>query len=279
MRFLILLTLLLNTTKPVLAAPTQAGTFALQGAAQKTRAYLTDTVRGSLHQIDVWFTSQNSEPPIGSFDVDMTKRLHMVVVSDDFRAFYHIHPTLDANGHFRIEQHLAPHERYDVYADATPHDFGKQVFRFTIGDAPQSGSRDPSEPRKSTTVDGYTVSLSSAALRAGASMLDVTIQKRGRPATDLHPYLGAAAHAVFINTSDLSYVHAHPMTGSGGMEGMQMSGADMSDMEPAELPQNAKVDAHMQLHVELAEPGTYRLWLQFQSATGLHVARFVVRAR
>ena len=42
-------------------------------------------------------------------------------------------------------------------------------------------------------------------------MLNVNILKDGKPATDLHPYLGVPAHAVFLDAKDLSYVHTHPM--------------------------------------------------------------------
>jgi hypothetical protein len=39
----------------------------------------------------------------------------------------------------------------------------------------------------------------------------IQILKDGKPATDLHPYFGSPAHAVFLNAYDPSYVHAHPM--------------------------------------------------------------------
>ena len=58
----------------------------------------------------------------------------------------------------------------------------------------------------------YEVDLSSVRLHSGMmSMLNVNILKDGKPATDLHPYLGVPAHAVFLDAQDLSYVHTHPM--------------------------------------------------------------------
>ena len=71
-------------------------------------------------------------------------------------------------------------------------------------------ARDLSERSTTSVVDGYTVTLSSLELKAGGeSMLDVHILRGGKPASDLHPYLGALAHAVFIDASDLTYVHVH----------------------------------------------------------------------
>jgi len=40
---------------------------------------------------------------IRQYTVEMTKRLHMIIVSDDFTHFLHIHPVLGADGHFTID--------------------------------------------------------------------------------------------------------------------------------------------------------------------------------
>ena len=138
-----------------------------------------------------------------------------------------------------------------------------------------------SEKSTSSRVDGYTVTLSSLKLAAGReSSLDVHITAGGRPATDLHPYLGALAHAVFIDAADLSYVHVHPMpldaTESNGMAGMKgMAGMDGTAAVPA--PSSIS-SPDMALHVRVLEPGTYKLWLQFDGGSGLHVASFVLTA-
>ena len=34
---------------------------------------------------------------------------------------------------------------------------------------------------------------------------------RGKPAMDVHPYLGALAHAFFLDAGDRSSVHVHPV--------------------------------------------------------------------
>jgi len=95
-------------------------------------------------------------------------------------------------------------------------------------------------------------------------MLTVHILENGLPAQDLHPYLGAPAHAVFLNGTDLSYVHVHPMpTGS-------------THPMPMGLSKEAHSSPDMMLHVELSEPGTYKLWLQFCGGSRLYVAPFVV---
>jgi hypothetical protein len=257
------------------------GVFALQGGSPKTDAYLVNAQVGSnllARQFDLWLTAAGASAPIHTYDIDMTKMLHAVIISDDFRVFIHAHPQLEPSGHFLSAQTLPQAGLYHLFADGEPSGAGQQVFRFDLTAGPSmpndTRERDLSERSTSCVVDGYTVTLSSLTLKAGGeSMLDVHILRDGKPASDLHPYLGSLAHAVFIDANDLTYVHVHPMplgASANGMAGMKgMSGMDMSDENSA---------ADMTLHVGVQEPGTYKLWLQFAGGNGLHVAQFVLNA-
>jgi len=114
------------------------------------------------------------------------------------------------------------------------------------------------------------VTLSSLSLRSGSSAnIAVRMAKGGKPATDVHPYLGAPAHAVFLDADDLTYVYLHPVTPG-------------SSMEPASTTvcsnDEAIVSPNMLLHVTVSEPGTYKLWFQFHAGPSLHVASLVLAA-
>ena len=266
-----------------MAAAAQLGTFALQGGAARVSAYLdAQPMRGKRTQerLRFWMAPQNGRGLVKSYDVDMTKRLHVLIISDDFRTFLHVHPTLGADGQFRLDQSLPRATLYHVYADAMPRGFGQQVFRFDLhlGNA-RSAARDLSERSASTASGPYRVTLSTLNLKAGEdATLAVHVTKNGAPAKDLRPYLGALAHAVFLNANDLSYAHVHPMPlGSKPMQGMDMSRMDNLNMQP--LPAGAASSPDMALHVSLKEPGTYKLWLQFQGGDHLHVAPFVLTAK
>jgi hypothetical protein len=256
-----------------------AGEFALAGAAAKVGATMLVVPTGPLSaNLDLWETAHGAT--IRDYALDMTKRLHMVVVSDDFTSFQHVHPQLGSNGHFTIALRVPKPARYYVFADAEPEGAGQQVFRFPL----LFGRGIPASPApgsaSSTAAAGpYVVTLSSPSLHAASpTELAVRITKGGSLATDLRPYLGAAAHAVFVNVATLDYVHVHPA--SGASNGMAMGGMNMPGMAPTAmtaLPDNAKVPGSMTLHVSPVPAGTYKLWLQFRGSDGLQTAAFVLR--
>ena len=255
------------------------GNPALQGYAAQTEGFLRATPVGGdplEKQLDVWMTLPHSVVPLSRYQIEMTKPLHMVIVSDDFKTFLHIHPALTPTGHFLIKQKFPAPGTYFVYADGLPNDMNHQVFRFDL----DVGHPSPPEVRNlpntgmGVQVGPYEVDLSTVRVHTHRmEMVDIEVLENGQPAKDLHPYLGAPAHAVFLNSKDLSYVHVHPMPA--GTMNMQM---DMSKPMP-ELPENAAVSGDMMLHIALWEPGTYKMWLQFRGANEkLYIAEFTILA-
>ena len=273
---LILSTLLVVSAMPI-SAQVLKGEPALQGYPAQVDGYLkvTATPASPLNEhLDMWMTLPKATTPIRSFQTEMTKKAHVIIVSDDFKTFLHIHPSLAPNGHFQITQPFPSEGTYYLYADALPNDLNHQVFRFKldVGHASQPSARNLPGTGMGVQAGPYEVDLSSVRIHSGRmEMLDLNILKDGKPAKDLHPYLGASAHAVFLNSKDLSYVHVHPMDAAMGM-------MDMSKPMP-DMPDNASVSSDMMLHIALREPGTYKLWLQFKGAGDkLYIAEFTVLA-
>ena len=250
---------------------------ALQGSSAQTEGFLRATASAKApfsQQLDLWMTLPKSTVPIRKFETEMTKKLHVIIVSDDFKTFLHIHPSLAPTGHFVITQAFPSAGTYYVYADGLPNELNHQVFRFKldVGHPSQPSARNLPTTGMGVQVGPYEVDLSSVRLHSGKmEMLDLQILENGKPAKDLHPYLGAAAHAVFLNAKDLSYVHVHPMAAD-------MMMMDMSKPMP-DMPDTASVSPDMMLHIALREPGTYKMWLQFRG-TGdkLYIAEFTILA-
>ena len=235
----------------------QNGAFALLGGAPKIASLARSTFsEGNGTLVIRQFGSERKI--LLDYDMDMEKLMHLIVVRDDFAEFMHLHPAFDAmTGAFTQAIKKNPYHRYYVYADTTPRGIGQQVFRFTLAnDEPLTASSFPTAPSSaSVAVAPYTASLGATTLRANqAQSLAFNVSRNGAPASDLRPYLGAAAHAVFINVATLQYVHLHPTVK--GAAAMQMS-AGMAMAHAAAGPA-------MQLNLPALPAGTYKLWLQFR---------------
>ncbi len=274
----------LSFSPVLLAAPTTvSGTFAFQGGQPVTDGYMRYVPTGSdpLYQhIAIWMTAHGSARPILQYSIEMTKKLHVIIVDSGLDTFLHVHPNLSTDGLFSIEQRFPHPGTYYLYADGIPNNGDHQVFRFVLTIGKAASAKQPAlvPTGRELTVGPYTVDLSKARLTAGSvDELEVGVFEGGAPAKDLHPYLGAPAHAVFLNARDLTYVHVHPMP-EGGMPGMDMKGMDMSAMN-MDLPDSASVPATMVLRVAVKEPGLYKMWLQFRGGSQLYIAPFVLRAQ
>ncbi len=252
------------------------GTFALVGG--KAASTATLNVRpgaGSSVVLDVAQTAGTPPQPLRKYSLDMTKLMHMIVISDDFSQFRHVHPTFDAKtGNFTQALSFDPNRRYYIYVDSQPAGLPQQVFRFSYqsANAPMSRPIAPGPPSPLRERAGpYDVMLAKTTLPASTmQMINVTVTKNGKPAADLKPYLGAAAHAVFINTATLEYVHVHPVVQGQPMDmDMSMPGMTM-DAGPG------KAGPKMTMHVPPLPAGTYRLWLQFRGGSNLYVAPFTL---
>lgn len=217
------------------------------------------------------------------FDTDMTKKMHLIVVSDDFASFMHVHPVLGSDGHFRLALRFPRAAHYHLYADALPHAFGRTVFRYdvAVGGSARKARDEPA--KRAVTVGPYSVAIDASTIYAGRlSMLNVAITKHGEAARDLHPYLGALAHAVLIGERDLSYVHGHAMS----METM-MKLAAMDDCEQHTMlarmnlvtpPPRAHVPDAMMVHLTPPRRGRYKLWVQFRGGSQIYAAPFIINA-
>ena len=258
---------------PVIQPP--KGTWALRGGIPQIVSLLYALPSKGGTNLDVVQYRIGARTPLQSYTVEMTQLMHVIVVRDDFREFLHLHPHFSA-GHFTVPIAIASGHRYYVYADSTPSGMKQQVFRFQIGAGAQprtlSTPLSPSAP--TAAVGPYAVHLSTTRLSALAPQtLLVSINKGGIAATDLHPYLGAAAHVVLINTSNLEYVHVHP-------EDTQAQHAAMGADAMAGMKSSGSVSGKMSLALPtLSRHAAYKLWLQFRGDKTVYVAPFTIVAQ
>jgi hypothetical protein len=233
--------------------------------------------------LDIVQSTRQGGPPIRAYGTDMTKLMHLVAISDDFRQFVHEHPSFNRKtGVFRQTLTVDPAHGYIVYIDSLPKNVGQQVFRFTIPPSAQPAATiqplPPSTPSPTTTTVGpYTVKLAKTTLSAQtAQQIPLDIMKGASAATDIQPYLGAAGHAVFVNTATLEYVHVHPMV-RGSSSGSVKMGSGSMEMD--EHQSGPAAGPHLMMNVPALPVGTYKLWFQFRGAGSLRVAPFTLAVR
>ena len=179
------------------------------------------------------------------FDVEHTKRMHVIVVRRDLTGFQHLHPTQAADGSWSAPLAHTEPGSYRLFAD-----FSRGGEATTLaGDLRVDGPADLkplAEPASiATAAGGYEVELDAQDVRAGREAdLRFTITRDGRPVRT-EPYLGAGGHLVALREGDLAYLHVHPTDGVG-------------------------------FEATFPTEGRYRLFLQFQHEGRVRTAAFTL---
>ena len=175
---------------------------------------------------------------VRDFDVEHTKRMHLIVVRRDMTGFQHLHPTEGPDGTWSVPVTLRDAGSYRVFAD-----FSTKGKAYTLADdVTVDGtvrSRPLPAPAKAVEVDGMRVALTQ---RGDELAFDVT--RNGRPVA-VQDYLGAKGHLVALRQGDLAFLHVHPDENS------------------------------LEFMSTFPTAGSYRMFLQFKTDDGrIHTAAF-----
>ena len=277
---------LLVAAGPVRAATTIDGVFALIGGKQQVAGELVATPAATPNdlKLDISFHRVAETNALKRYDTELNRQMHVIAISDDLSVFMHHHVAHVIDGHGQVRMVFPQPGLYHIYVDAAPKTIGQQVLRFdlTVGDDPATPllSRPLGTPETSGKSGLYTLDFDQLDLKAGqASQLTLHISEHGKPARDLHEYLGVPAHIVLIGAQSLAYAHVHPL--GGDMAGMKMdshddgaehdSTPDMS-MPPGDDPPSP---SDLTLHVPALPAGPYKLWVQFMGGRTLYTVPFV----
>ncbi|WP_406077550.1 hypothetical protein [Micromonospora sp. NBC_00858] len=196
--------------------------------------------------------------PVTRYDVAHDKQMHLIVARRDLSGFRHVHPDLAPDGTWRVATPLAGPGQWRAFADFTPTGGEPLTLGVDVTVPGALTERPLPAPATSTTVDGYTVTLTGAPQPGRTSPLTLTVSRDGQPVTDLEPYLGAYGHLVALRRGDLAYLHVHPDGVPG--DGRTPPGPAVTFL--AEVP----------------SAGTYRLYLDFRHGGAVHTAEFTVVA-
>ena len=193
--------------------------------------------------------------PVTDYEIEHEKELHLIVASRDLTSFHHVHPERSADGTWSVMLPALMPGPHRVFADFVVAD-GTDL---TLGaDLVANGSYQakPLPPTaQSQTVDDYTVTLGGNAVAGRESEIVLSVSRDGLPVSNLQPYLGALGHLVALRSTDLAYLHVHPL-----QEGHGPGGPEVKFM------------------VNIPSEGTYRLFFDFSHGDVVRTAAFTVQA-
>lgn len=178
--------------------------------------------------------------PIRRFDLAHERRMHLVLVRRDLRGFQHLHPTMGADGTWRITTRLPLAGTYRVFAD-----FTRDGEQRTLGADLQVGGRVVPQAVPAAATVARSDRGAEVRLHRDGANVDFEVRRGGRVVdTELEPYLGAKGHLVSLRVGDLAYLHTHP-------DGDRLA-----------------------FESEFPSAGRYRLWVQFRLDGVVHTAAF-----
>jgi hypothetical protein len=230
-------------------------------------------------------TDAATDVPVRDFERVHDYPVHLFVVSEDFRHFQHVHPTLGDEGRWSVPWRPPANGRYWFYGDFLPVGGAPQLLQRMIAVGTPPASRATASANNvsakavsvntvgANTVGANTVgptshdtlvatdrtlggTLAVPPLRTGDEhrlVIELTDPRRREPVTDLEPYLGAWGHLFVLHEGRDEALHAHP------------DSAATTPGGPA-----------VAFDVLFPRAGSYVLWAQFQRRGTIHTLRFRV---
>jgi len=236
-------------------------------------AVLTFTLRDSLGD------------PVQDLILDHNRIIHVIVASQDFSVFSHIHPEDSGSltpemlktAAFPVHYTFPKPGKYLVSADYAERGF---IFsdQFYLNVGPSSEMTSPQNENFSLQeeVDGYNVTLktSPARLKAGVpATLDYHIEKDHQPLTEMTPYLAVPMHISIIRDDLMGFLHIHgllPVSFTGKLLGESIHASHLL------LPDKFGPDIEA-TNFAFPSAGIYHIFGEFSVAGKVIVTQFTVR--
>jgi hypothetical protein len=234
---------------------------------------------------EMTFTVKSSAGEIvKDFEVVHEKLIHLIVVSEDLKEFYHIHPAQQTDGSFRGSFTFPNGGTYSIYADVKPKEGSQMVKDFKQIVAGNERTKEPLkvDGKFEKNVEGLRVEMKpNSTLESGKEILldfNVFDAETNKPVTDLEKYLGEYAHFVVISEDLSQYVHVHPMS-KDDAKSAENSHEDMETHEHGEKVSDVKSEAIVSAHIVFPNAGKFIIWAQFQRNGKVINVPFVVEVK
>ena len=174
-------------------------------------AHIPATLRFSL--------KDHAGKPLSGITVSHERILHVIVVSQDFTVFAHLHPEdfgavtpeMIRDARFSVNYSFPKAGRYLIALDSAVHElhFSKQLFIDVTGEPNMAAA--VTDFFRVKKFGDYVIRLTVPEhIKAGQeTTLGYFIEKNGEPVSDLEPYLAALMHLAVIKADLRNFIHAH----------------------------------------------------------------------
>ncbi len=195
---------------------------------------------------EVSFTVTYQAEPVTEHIEELTRDLHLYVVSDDLTTFRHLHPVMAEDGTWAAPVQLPAGGGYRVVAEFVARDSGGNGDHLVLGESVAVPAGPPSYDAPTDPVVEVEPTQAPAAGPDGRMELTVT-DRDGEPVR-LGTYLGAFGHVTGFHEETGSMVHVHPL----------------------DAPAVTEDGSTLTFHTEIDQPGDYRLFVQVRVDGYLH---------
>lgn len=215
--------------------------------------------------------------PVKAFEVVHEQLMHLVMASEDLSWFGHEHPTPKPDGTFDFSGTFPSGGRYFLYTDFTPANGDNQLIQTVLdvnGKTKQKVNL-VADSSLGRAVDGYRVSLvvdpTPLQVEKTATLTYSIRDAKGKPVTDMEPYLGAMGHLFAVHQGGDEVVHTHAISKTSSEE------HDHSTHTSAQIKESSGPDFSFKF--ALPKEGLYKTWAQFSRKGKILTVPFVLEAK
>jgi hypothetical protein len=184
--------------------------------------------------------------PVTEYVEELTKDLHLYVVSSDLRVFRHLHPRMAEDGTWSSPVLLPQAGGYRVVAEFVARDSGGNGDHLVLGEELMVDAGPRRAPEATDPVVEVEATQEPVAGPNGRMLLTVR-DARGGPVR-LGTYLGAFGHVTGFDRQSGVMLHVHPLT----------------------APETTEDGTTLTFHTEIEDAGDYRLFVQVRVDGYLH---------
>jgi copper transport protein len=258
----------------------------IRPARAKAQLAISPSELNAIIPITLTFTLRDYQgKPVRDLVLDHNRIVHVVIASEDFSVFAHIHaedsgpisPEMLQTAAFPVHYAFPKPGQYLVSVDYTERAY---IFsdQFYLNVGPSGTMKAPQSENYSLEqkVDGYDVTLktSPAILKAGApATLDYHIEKGGQPFAEMTPYLAVPMHISIIRDDLMGFLHIHgllPVSLAGKLLGESIHASHLL------LPDKFGPDIEA-TNFSFSSPGIYHIFGEFSAAGKVVVTQFTVK--